>query len=126
MHKISIKVNKFFYFYPLSINGFRLAAPHACRRPCFLRAYASWSYHSMTGLPLFDPSNGCKVALFGDLLNLRVKYPSCWSIFRLLNDMAEPAAPFSYLCKINPNLRNSEFKKKAKTKKKKKVSMLAD
>ena len=49
-----------------SINWFRPAATHPCRRLCFLRAYASWLHQSMIGLPRFGLSNGCKVVLFAD------------------------------------------------------------
>ena len=50
-----------------SINGFRPAATHTSRRLCFLRAYVSWLHQSMTGLPRFGLSNGCKVVLFADI-----------------------------------------------------------
>ena len=48
------------------INGFRPAVTHPTRRLCFLRAYVSWSYQPMTGLPQFGPSNGYKVVFFTD------------------------------------------------------------
>ena len=48
------------------INGFRPAGTYPSRRLCFLRAYASWLHQSMTGLPRFGLSNGCKVVLFAD------------------------------------------------------------
>ena len=49
-----------------SINGFRPAATLPSRRFCSLRVCASWLHQSMTGLPRFDLSNGCKVILFAD------------------------------------------------------------
>ena len=42
------------------------AATHPSRRFCSLRAYASWLHQSMTGLPRFGLSNGCKVIPFAD------------------------------------------------------------
>ena len=44
------------------INGFRPAVTHPSRCLCFLRAYASWSHQSMTGLPRFGPFNEYKVS----------------------------------------------------------------
>ena len=48
------------------INGCQSAGTHPSRRLWFLRAYASWLHQSMTGLPQFGLSNGCKVVLFAD------------------------------------------------------------
>ena len=55
----------------------------------FLRAYASWSHQSMTGLPIFGPSKEYKVAL---LVFCRSPHQSPRRIAHS-KDMAEPAQP---------------------------------
>ena len=69
------------------INGFRPTTTHPSRRFCSLRAYVSWLHQSMTGLPRFSLSNGCKVILFADLRRsphqIPVSVSFCWHLSTL-------------------------------------------
>ena len=79
------------------INGFRPAATHPSRRFCSLLAYASWLHQSMTGLPRFGLSNGCKVVLFADFRRSPHQIPVSPEHPLLTNDMAEPARPLNII-----------------------------
>ena len=73
------------------ISGFRPVVTHSSRRLCFLSAYVSWSHQSMTGIPLFSPSNGYKVFLFaGASSAIRTTCPSQrsrWILIRCTTSM---------------------------------------
>ena len=75
-----------------SINGFLPGATHLSRRFCFLCAYTTLLHQSITGLPRFGPSNGCKIYLFLDFrrsphqIPVSPDHPPPYE-----QDMAEPA-----------------------------------
>ena len=76
------------------INGFQPAAIHPSRRLCFLRAYASFSHQSMTGVVLHSILLTDKKTSSSPTSAVpRIKYPFRRSILLHMNDVAEPTQP---------------------------------